>query len=393
MKLVPQPSDTLTATLIRNQDGILAIKGVLNGQEGFVPLPGTSRSIAAEVAARLDNITITGAHTIEIPAWVLVLKESYEIVTPATAWEYLMAGAGAEDRAPVMSRVRSYIATMCRGDWEGVTDPICFDEKGRRINGKHRCLAVVLSGRPQVFKVVRGLPAKAQTGMDRGVGRGHADWLHHTYPDLPHKDILGPILRIIIETGTGLGSQNDHGGFLRVCEMYHEDLLWLKGVLATDAKEETPLFKKTITRASFVMAHHFQKESTEAFVKDMFRGTNNLASKLANLLSSMAEKKLPPKEVLAKILATTHRYKDGRTAGENVRLTSANFVEEVEALVGGPRALLLPEGWQDPKANKVSGSVAKTQPVEEKPQSAKSRIKKAVLPWQPLARVGPPLSP
>lgn len=375
MKLVTNTPATLTTTLVRNKDGILAIKGNLNGKEGSFFLPGTSNSIAAEIATRLNNVCLSGGEDITVPAWVHDLKESYEVVTPALAWEYLVAGAGAEDRPPNMSRVRSYVATMCRGDWKVVPDPICFDGQGRRINGKHRCLAVALSGRPQVFKIVRGLPAESQTGMDQGTNRGPADWLHHTYPDLPHKDILGPILRIIIETATGLGSQKDHGGYIRVCEMYHEDLIWLKGVLAKDAKEETPLFKKTITRATFVMSHHFRKTETKGFVKDMLQGTHPLAGKLAQMLVGMADNGTPPKEALAKILNSTHRYMDGHNIGENVRLTSAGFVEEVEALVGGPRALLLPDGWQNPKANKVSGSVAKIQPIDEpkQPRASKPR--------------------
>lgn len=75
------------------------------------------------------------------------------------------------------SRVREYATAMTQGRWLYTADPIRFDEDGRLIDGQHRLLAVVRSGRTVEMHVVRGLAREAQDKVDTGATRTAADAL------------------------------------------------------------------------------------------------------------------------------------------------------------------------------------------------------------------------
>jgi hypothetical protein len=74
-------------------------------------------------------------------------------------------------------RVLQHSQVLQRGEWELTGDCIVFDEDGTLLNGQHRLSAVVVTGIPARFVVLRGVPAKAQEVMDTGLARTLGDQL------------------------------------------------------------------------------------------------------------------------------------------------------------------------------------------------------------------------
>jgi len=76
------------------------------------------------------------------------------------------------------SRVEQYTREMLAGRWHFNGESIQFDQDGILLNGQHRLWAIVESGCPQRFVVVRGLDRAAQVTMDQGNRRTPAEQLH-----------------------------------------------------------------------------------------------------------------------------------------------------------------------------------------------------------------------
>jgi hypothetical protein len=74
-------------------------------------------------------------------------------------------------------RVLGHSQVLQRGEWELTGDCLVFDEDGTLLNGQHRLSAVVVTGIPARFVILRGVPAKAQEVMDTGLSRTLGDQL------------------------------------------------------------------------------------------------------------------------------------------------------------------------------------------------------------------------
>ena len=74
-------------------------------------------------------------------------------------------------------RVSEYANDMKAGRWHFNGESIQFDWNGIMLNGQHRLRAIVESGCPQKFVIVRGLNPAVQLTMDQGTRRSPADQL------------------------------------------------------------------------------------------------------------------------------------------------------------------------------------------------------------------------
>lgn len=93
--------------------------------------------------------------------------------------------------------VNQYAGAMERGEWIYNGDPIRVAEDGTILDGQHRLVAVVRSGKPQQFLVVDGLPYEAQDTMDMGAKRSVGDILKFR----GEKDVnrLAAIARLVLQ--------------------------------------------------------------------------------------------------------------------------------------------------------------------------------------------------
>ncbi len=96
-------------------------------------------------------------------------------VTPTIAGEWLAENK--KNRNIAQNTVDLYARDMTAGQWHFTGEPIKFDKDGHLIDGQHRLMAVLRSGKPISFLVVRGLSSDAQDLMDSGKKRSAADML------------------------------------------------------------------------------------------------------------------------------------------------------------------------------------------------------------------------
>lgn len=99
-----------------------------------------------------------------------------EEVTPRIAQDWL------ENHNPVNRNQRrrksdQYARDMDADHWLFNADPIRFDVNGDMLDGQHRAIAIVKSGKPQPILVIRGLPRESQKIMDTGIPRTFGDAL------------------------------------------------------------------------------------------------------------------------------------------------------------------------------------------------------------------------
>ncbi len=94
---------------------------------------------------------------------------SLETIDPATAEYYLSLNE--KNRNPSMSKVSRYSRDMESNRWGTGDSAIVFDWNGRLINGQHRLMAIIRSGKAQKCIVRRGADPEEQTVMDRGLQR------------------------------------------------------------------------------------------------------------------------------------------------------------------------------------------------------------------------------
>lgn len=95
---------------------------------------------------------------------------SLELITPdiAKAW---LAEYNTRNRRLDPTRVEAMGRDQTEGNWWFIGDAIRFATwNGQQImiDGQHRCAAVVKSGEPQMYIVVRGLPIEAMEAVDTG---------------------------------------------------------------------------------------------------------------------------------------------------------------------------------------------------------------------------------
>lgn len=74
--------------------------------------------------------------------------------------------------------VNKYADDMKNGKWLFCGDSIRFDSDGNCIDGQHRLRAIIKSGCPQTFVVVKGLDSDSAKVMDSGHKRSIEDYLN-----------------------------------------------------------------------------------------------------------------------------------------------------------------------------------------------------------------------
>lgn len=95
-------------------------------------------------------------------------------ITPEDAAK-LMAANAENNRNINQTTVSTYTDDMTHNRWPYVADTIRVSETGRLLDGQHRMLAVIASGRPLKAILITGLPDGAISRIDLGRRRTVAD--------------------------------------------------------------------------------------------------------------------------------------------------------------------------------------------------------------------------
>lgn len=98
-----------------------------------------------------------------------------EVITPEMAEAFL--GGNTHNRLVKSVHFNKLVDDMAAGRWDFNGESIKFAEDGTLLDGQHRLMACVESGKPFIAIIVTGLPAVAQETMDIGSQRTLADVL------------------------------------------------------------------------------------------------------------------------------------------------------------------------------------------------------------------------
>jgi hypothetical protein len=104
--------------------------------------------------------------------------ETKELITPAIAKRLM--GRNTKNRVLRPRHVKHLAGAMARGEWKYNGCTICLSEDGTLLDGQHRLSAIIESGVPQYFIVVRGISDDAFGTFDQGVGRTVGDAFRHS---------------------------------------------------------------------------------------------------------------------------------------------------------------------------------------------------------------------
>ncbi len=103
------------------------------------------------------------------------MQISQMVVTPRIAKGWMEVNK--VNRKVTEWRVRKYAHDMTRGLWDETGETIQFNGDGSLMNGQHRLLAIILSGKQQRFVIVRGLKSSVFPNIDTGKNRNLSDVL------------------------------------------------------------------------------------------------------------------------------------------------------------------------------------------------------------------------
>jgi hypothetical protein len=94
-------------------------------------------------------------------------------VDTANEWLATMA----PNRRLSRGNLEALVLAMEEGRWHDDGSPIRFNRSGELVDGQHRLTAVVVTGKPQTFLVVWGVPNQAMSTLDTGKSRSRGDVL------------------------------------------------------------------------------------------------------------------------------------------------------------------------------------------------------------------------
>ena len=97
------------------------------------------------------------------------LKTAVEVITPKMAEEWLKKNT--MDRNIRQRRVAGLVRIINDGEWRVNGESIKIANDGTLLDGQHRLTAVVISKKPIMSLVVRGLPPESRETMDLGTPR------------------------------------------------------------------------------------------------------------------------------------------------------------------------------------------------------------------------------
>lgn len=205
------------------------------------------------------------------------LRTSVENITPDQAKEYLKCNN--INRPVVQTAVDKYANLMERGEWKLNGEALCFTE-GALVNGQHRLLAIIKSGKTIPMLVVRGCEDGSFLTYDQGRSRTAADIF--ALSDIPNASQMSSCIQKFVKLkaghsivkGIGKQSNNNNKATRKdLLDLYHEHeedwKTWFKK--ASSWNYQTKLLKVPEVVA-YCMYLTLEKEHCNQYVAEFFEG-------------------------------------------------------------------------------------------------------------------------
>lgn len=197
------------------------------------------------------------------------MELTIETITPHRANELLEHNIG---NRPVSQRHIEFLAQeMAMGRWKLNGDTICFDEKGRLIDGQHRLAAVIKSGVTIDGIIVRSVKSSVFDTKDIGKRRSAADALAICGESNRHALAAALVLVDRYRTGQMSHRKNAYSN-AKVIELLRDNPEIRRSIrIVGETKGLAPA-------SALVAAHYFFSEkdtlAADVFMEDLIQGSN-----------------------------------------------------------------------------------------------------------------------
>lgn len=199
-----------------------------------------------------------------------------ELVDAKRAQEWI--DSNPNDRKIRPGVIKKYAKAMIKNEWLLSNDFIVLDEHGRRINGQHRCYAVILADKTipgiKVPFYVITLPNSYTVNMDNGTKRTNDDVLN--YAGKLDFDGLAAFIKFIVHQPNGI---SDRTLLLKLYDEMEQVINWTSDLFAGKELTVRAELKAAIARAYFA---GINQNSLKLFVDVMTMDEDQYASALIN---------------------------------------------------------------------------------------------------------------
>ena len=100
-----------------------------------------------------------------------------EQITPDFA-EYVLETKNSKNRSMRPANLRRLVTAIDNGEWIITNQGLAFDKDGNLLDGQHRLLAIVKTGKTLPIMVARNMDPKIFNCVDTGAARNAADGLY-----------------------------------------------------------------------------------------------------------------------------------------------------------------------------------------------------------------------
>jgi hypothetical protein len=201
----------------------------------------------------------------------LLVAMRAELITPEVAAQMLALNT---NNRPRKRKYEMELAeAMMRGEWQFNGDTIRISESNVVLDGQHRLSAIVRSGIPQQFIVVRGLPDETFQTIDRGVKRTVADTL--SWSGEKNANVLAAAARAILviqARGASAGGKITPAQHRKVLHEYPSMRRWAE--FCVNDKNLRLLFTAALAGIACLFAAKYGEETVERFLRQLSSGEN-----------------------------------------------------------------------------------------------------------------------
>lgn len=239
------------------------------------------------------------------------MQVTIEVITPQIAEAYLCQNT--ENRNVKKFHVEGIARDMSNGSFTMNGDAIRFAKCGELLDGQHRLMACVKSGRKFETVVIRGLDKSTQKTMDSGSVRTAGDKLKLS--GIENSNAIAASVKVIfgIHQGTYQGAKITHAEVLNFIDKNKDLQEWV-----TACKSAFPGLGSILPSTAFIISKKYGREKAREFITVFKKGVpsmNNCAAHAVRerfVKNSVANAKLSPTNKVKMIMHGAINFCEGK---------------------------------------------------------------------------------
>jgi len=246
----------------------------------------------------------------------------WELITPEVAEELLKHNVN--NRNPRRDRIDKYARMIDLGEWAMTGQPIIVASDRTVMDGQHRLMAIVQTGRSAWMLVVRGVDPSLMPMIDRGAPRNGADAMK--WAGYSHATMSAAAIRQLLVLFQGKGGKDGHSynaiadhELVDAYPLYEHVIAWAAPLAkqVNNALRVPPA--KYLAAVLWLSVNGCDPESIQEFSRHVITGADLpehspiLALRSWAVNASVSKKKMRRDEVLIAVVKAWNDVAEGRT--------------------------------------------------------------------------------